>query len=65
MIRKEPVGVVFQIAPWNYPYLTVINLLSTAILAGNSVLLKHSSHSPLVGEHFAQAFEAAGVPDLV
>ena len=65
MIRKEPVGIVFQIAPWNFPYISVINTLSSAILSGNSVLIKHSSHSPLVGEHISEAFEAAGVPDLV
>jgi len=49
MIRKEPVGVVLQISPWNYPYITTINALSAAVLAGNTLLLKHSSNTPLVG----------------
>jgi acyl-CoA reductase-like NAD-dependent aldehyde dehydrogenase len=62
---RDPVGVVLQVAPWNYPYLTVINTLAAAILAGNTFLLKHSTYTPLCGDHFASAFAAAGAPDLV
>jgi acyl-CoA reductase-like NAD-dependent aldehyde dehydrogenase len=64
-IKKQPVGVVLQIAPWNYPFITVINALAPSVLAGNAVMLKHSTHTPLCGEHFAKAFAAAGVPELV
>ena len=61
-IAREPVGVVFIMAPWNYPYLTTINTLIPALIAGNSVVLKHSSQTLLVGERLAEAFHAAGVP---
>jgi len=65
MIAREPVGVVFVVAPWNYPYLTTINTLVPALIAGNSVVLKHASQTLLVGERLAQAFHAAGVPQDV
>jgi len=61
-IRREPVGVVFVIAPWNYPYLTAVNAVLPAILAGNSVILKHSAQTPLCAERFQQAFDEAGLP---
>jgi acyl-CoA reductase-like NAD-dependent aldehyde dehydrogenase len=61
-LAREPVGVVFIIAPWNYPYLTTINTLVPALIAGNSVVLKHASQTLLVGERLAQAFHAAGIP---
>jgi acyl-CoA reductase-like NAD-dependent aldehyde dehydrogenase len=61
-IARVPLGVVFVVAPWNYPYLTAVNAVVPALLAGNAVLLKHSSQTPLCSERFAQAFEAAGLP---
>ena len=61
-LAREPVGVVFIIAPWNYPYLTTINTLAPALIAGNSVILKHASQTLLVGERLAEAFHAAGIP---
>lgn len=61
-IKREPLGVVFVIAPWNYPYLTAINAIVPAIMAGNSVLLKHSAQTPLCGEQFSQAFTKVGLP---
>ncbi|MBL4674485.1 MAG: aldehyde dehydrogenase family protein [Arenicella sp.] len=64
-IKREPLGVVFIVAPWNYPYLTAINTIIPAILAGNSVILKPSSQTPLCGERFAAAFASAGLPDYV
>lgn len=64
-IRREPLGVVLIIAPWNYPYLTAVNAVVAAIMAGNAVLLKPSSQTPLSAERFAQAFEAAGLPEHV
>ncbi len=64
-ISREPVGVVFIVAPWNYPYLTTINTLVPALIAGNSVVLKHASQTMLVGERLAEAFHAAGVPEDV
>ncbi len=61
-LAREPVGVVFIVAPWNYPYLTTINTLVPALIAGNSVVLKHASQTLLVGERLAEAFHAAGIP---
>ena len=64
-IAREPVGVVFIVAPWNYPYLTTINTLAPALIAGNTVVLKHATQTMLVGERLAEAFHAAGVPEDV
>ena len=61
-IKRVPHGVVLVIAPWNYPYMTAINTVAPALIAGNAVMLKHASQTPLVGERLAQAFEAAGMP---
>ena len=64
-IQREPVGVVVVIAPWNYPYLTAINAILPAILAGNVVILKHSAQTPLCAERFDEAFKAAGFAEGV
>ena len=64
-IRREPVGVVFTVAPWNYPYLTAVNSIIPALMAGNTVVLKHAAQTILVGERFAKAFAAAGLPEGV
>lgn len=61
-ITREPLGVVFIIAPWNYPYMTAINTIVPALVAGNSVVLKHAEQTIMVGEHLAEAFHAAGLP---
>ena len=64
-IRRTPLGLVFVIAPWNYPYLTAVNGVVPALMAGNAVLLKHSAQTPLCAERFTEAFEAAGLPEGV
>jgi acyl-CoA reductase-like NAD-dependent aldehyde dehydrogenase len=64
-IAFEPVGTVLVVAPWNYPYMTAINTIAPALIAGNSVVLKHASQTILVGEHLADAFRAAGLPEGV
>ncbi|MAZ33267.1 MAG: aldehyde dehydrogenase [Thalassospira sp.] len=61
-IRREPLGVVAIIAPWNFPYLTAVNGVVPALMAGNAVVLKHSHQTPLCAERFVEAFEAAGLP---
>jgi acyl-CoA reductase-like NAD-dependent aldehyde dehydrogenase len=61
-IEREPHGVVFIIAPWNYPYLTSINTIVPALIAGNSVVIKHATQTLLVGERIVRAFHEAGVP---
>ncbi|WP_299002918.1 aldehyde dehydrogenase family protein [uncultured Shewanella sp.] len=60
-IKREPLGVVMIIAPWNYPYLTAINSLIPTLLAGNSVIMKHSAQTPLCAERLVAAFEKAGM----
>jgi acyl-CoA reductase-like NAD-dependent aldehyde dehydrogenase len=64
-IRREPLGVALIIAPWNYPYLTAVNALMPALLAGNAVLLKHSAQTPLCAERMVEAFAEAGLPEGV
>ena len=61
-IRREPLGVVFTVAAWNYPYLIAVNSVVPALLAGNAVVLKHSAQTPLCGERFAECLAAAGLP---
>ncbi|MBU1315178.1 MAG: aldehyde dehydrogenase family protein [Alphaproteobacteria bacterium] len=64
-IEREAHGVVFVIAPWNYPYMTAINTIAPALMAGNTVVIKHASQTLLVGERMVRAFVEAGVPDDV
>lgn len=61
-IKRIPHGVVFVVAPWNYPYMTAINTVAPALIAGNTVMLKHATQTLLVGERMAQAFHSAGIP---
>ncbi|MFC7067316.1 aldehyde dehydrogenase family protein [Brucella rhizosphaerae] len=61
-VKHVPLGVVMVIAPWNYPYLTAVNTIIPALMAGNSVILKHATQTLLTGERFTQAFEKAGIP---
>lgn len=64
-IAREPVGVVFTIAPWNYPYLTSVNSIVPALAAGNGVLLKHAAQTPLCAERYAEGLRWAGLPEGV
>lgn len=64
-ILREPHGVVLVIAPWNYPYMTAINTVAPALMAGNTVVIKHATQSLLVGERMVRAFVEAGVPEDV
>ena len=62
-LAREPLGLVFVIAPWNYPFLTAINTIVPGLIAGNAIVLKHASQTLLAGERLAQAF--AHLPDGV
>ena len=64
-IRHEAIGVVFVVAPWNYPWLTSVNALAPALIAGNCVLLKHSEQTPLVAKRIGEAAVRAGLPQGV
>jgi acyl-CoA reductase-like NAD-dependent aldehyde dehydrogenase len=61
-IKRVPLGVIAVVAPWNYPYLTAVNAVIPALIAGNTVVLKHSHQTPLCAERFLEAFVSAGVP---
>ncbi len=62
-IRREPLGVVFTVAAWNYPYLIAVNSVVPALMAGNTVVLKHSAQTPLCAERFDECFREAGLPE--
>jgi acyl-CoA reductase-like NAD-dependent aldehyde dehydrogenase len=62
MIKRVPAGVVLVIAPWNYPYLTAVNAIVPALLAGNAVILKHAAQTLLVGERLQSAMNLVGLP---
>ena len=64
-IRREPTGTVLVLAPWNYPYLTSVNSVVPAIMAGNAVILKHSNQTPLCAERYDECFREAGLPEGV
>ncbi len=64
-IKRIPHGVVLVVSPWNYPYMTAINTVAPALIAGNTVMLKHATQTLLVGERMANAFHSAGVPQDV
>ena len=64
-IKREPHGLVLVIAPWNYPFMTAINSIVPALIAGNAIMLKHASQTLKVGERLEQAFVQAGVPKEV
>ena len=61
-IDRVPLGVIGVLSPWNYPFLTSVNAIVPALMAGNVVILKHSFQTPLVAERYAKAAERAGLP---
>ena len=64
-IRRDPIGLVLALMPWNYPYLCSVNVVVPAVMAGNSVILKPAAQTPLVAERYAEAFNQAGLPEGV
>ena len=62
-LRREPLGVVFTVAAWNYPYLIAVNSVVPALMAGNVVILKHSAQTPLCAERFEECLREAGLPE--
>ncbi len=64
-IYKSPLGVIFVMAPWNYPIITATNTIVPALLAGNTIVIKHSSQTPRCAELISQAFKNTGLPEGV
>ena len=62
-VRREPVGVVVTIAPWNFPYMTVVNAVWPALAAGNAVILKHAQQTVPAGERMQRVLAEAGLPE--
>src|SRR5438270_10193094 len=62
MLRREPVGVVGQVAPWNYPFMMAIWKIGPALAAGNTVVLKPAENTPGTTLEIARAAEQAGFP---
>ncbi len=61
-IERVPLGTVFSIVPWNYPFLTAVNSIIPALMAGNTVIMKPSSQTPLTAERIFNAAQKAGFP---
>jgi acyl-CoA reductase-like NAD-dependent aldehyde dehydrogenase len=59
----EPLGVIGVISPWNYPWSIPLGEVAMALMAGNGVVLKPASATPLIGERIGRVFERAGVPE--
>src|ERR1700744_3790390 len=59
----EPLGVIGIISPWNYPWSIPFGEVGLALMAGNGVVLKPASLTPLIGQRIQQLFERAGVPE--
>jgi acyl-CoA reductase-like NAD-dependent aldehyde dehydrogenase len=59
----EPLGVVGVIAPWNYPWSIPFGETAVALMAGNGVVLKPASLTPLIGQRIQEVFERAGLPE--
>jgi betaine-aldehyde dehydrogenase len=65
MVRREPIGVVGQVAPWNYPVWMTAWKIGPALAAGNSVVLKPATATPLTAIRVAELAKEAGLPDGV
>lgn len=61
-VRRDPAGIVLTVAPWNYPYLTAVNSVIPALMAGNAVIFKSAAQTILVGDRFQSAMDKAGLP---
>lgn len=64
-VGHQPLGVIGIISPWNYPFSIPVGTTAMALMAGNCVLLKPSSATPIVGNRIEELFNAAGLPDFV
>ena len=63
LIKRAPLGVVFDLPAWNFPYLTAVNAMIPALMAGNAVLLKHATQTALCADRLADAARVADLPE--
>jgi succinate-semialdehyde dehydrogenase/glutarate-semialdehyde dehydrogenase len=61
--QYDPLGVIYGIAPWNFPFNQVLRAAIPNILAGNTTIYKHASNTPLAGEKIESLFREAGFPE--
>jgi len=62
IFRREPVGVVGSVTPWNYPIMMAVWKIAPALIVGNTVVLKPASLTPLSSLELGRAFQDAGIP---
>jgi betaine-aldehyde dehydrogenase len=62
IFRREPVGVVASVTPWNYPIMMAVWKIAPALVVGNTVVLKPASYTPLSSLELGRAFQEAGLP---
>jgi betaine-aldehyde dehydrogenase len=62
IFRREPIGVVASITPWNYPFMMAVWKIGPALITGNTVVLKPASWTPLTTLELGRAFLEAGIP---
>lgn len=62
VIRRSPIGVLFGIMPWNFPYYQVARFAGPNLVAGNTILLKHAPQCPESAEALQLIFDEAGLP---
>jgi succinate-semialdehyde dehydrogenase/glutarate-semialdehyde dehydrogenase len=64
-IGHEPLGVLYAIEPWNFPYYQVVRVAAAQILAGNTIVLKHAENVPAAALAMQKLFDDAGLPEGV
>ena len=63
MVESNPIGVLFGVEPWNYPYYQIARFAAPNLMAGNVVMVKHASSVPQCALAFEQLMNDAGAPD--
>ncbi len=62
VVESAPIGVLFGVEPWNYPYYQLVRFAAPNLMAGNVVMIKHASNVPQCALAFERLFEEAGAP---